>query len=37
MGAKTIEDYRAALAAAEMPPLDPAVYDELERSAGLLA
>ena len=37
MGAKTIEDYRTALAAAEMPPFDHTVYEGLERSAGLLA
>lgn len=36
MGAKNIDDYRAALAAVEMPPLDEAVRDELERIADLL-
>ena len=36
MGAKTIDDYRAALAAAEMPALDEAVCTELERLAALL-
>jgi aryl-alcohol dehydrogenase-like predicted oxidoreductase len=36
MGAKNIEDYRSAIAAAEMPPLDPAVRTELERMAASL-
>jgi aryl-alcohol dehydrogenase-like predicted oxidoreductase len=37
MGAKNIDDYRTALTAAEMPPLDETVSGELERSAALLA
>lgn len=37
MGAKNIADYRAALIAADMPPLDDSVRSELERSAALLA
>ena len=37
MGAKNIDDYRTALTAAEMPPLDKTVSRELERSAALLA
>jgi aryl-alcohol dehydrogenase-like predicted oxidoreductase len=36
MGAKTIDDYRTALTAAEMPPLDETVRTALERSASLL-
>jgi aryl-alcohol dehydrogenase-like predicted oxidoreductase len=37
MGAKNIDDYRTALAAAEIPSLDEAVCRELERAAALLA
>jgi aryl-alcohol dehydrogenase-like predicted oxidoreductase len=37
MGAKSIDDYRTALAAAEIPPLDETVRGELERSAAVLA
>ncbi|MBT8336782.1 MAG: aldo/keto reductase [Gemmatimonadetes bacterium] len=37
LGAKNIDDYRTALAAAEMPALDETVRIELERSAALLA
>jgi aryl-alcohol dehydrogenase-like predicted oxidoreductase len=36
MGAKNIEDYRSAIAAAGFPPLDPAVRVELERVAARL-
>ncbi len=36
MGAKGIEDYRAAIAAAEMPPLDEAVRECLENTAAFL-
>jgi aryl-alcohol dehydrogenase-like predicted oxidoreductase len=36
LGAKTIEDYRTALAAAETPPLEAAVRSGLERRAALL-
>jgi aryl-alcohol dehydrogenase-like predicted oxidoreductase len=37
MGAKSLNDYRTALAAVESPPLDDTVRSELESSAGLLA
>jgi aryl-alcohol dehydrogenase-like predicted oxidoreductase len=37
MGAKNIDDYRAALMAAEMPPLDDAVRGTLEGAVGLLS
>lgn len=37
MGAKNIDDYRVALRATDMPPLDERVCRELERSAALLA
>lgn len=37
LGAKSLDDYRAALAAAGMPPLDDAVRGQLERTAALLA
>ena len=37
LGAKNIDDYRAALTAAELPALDEAVCRELERIAGRLA
>ena len=36
MGAKNIDDYRAALAAAEMPPLDEGVREALESAAAVL-
>ena len=34
MGAKTIEDYRTALAAAALPPLDPDIRKKLEQMAS---
>lgn len=34
MGAKNIDDYRAALAAAELPPLDPTVREGFEATAS---
>lgn len=37
LGAKSIEDYLGALAAAGMPPLDESVRSELERTAAALA
>jgi aryl-alcohol dehydrogenase-like predicted oxidoreductase len=37
LGAKNIDDYRTALAATGMPPLDEAVCRRLERSAARLA
>lgn len=37
MGAKSIDDYKAALAAAGAPPLEEAVKRELERSAAAMA
>lgn len=37
MGAKNIDDYRAAIAAAEMPPLEEAVSTGLERISAALA
>ncbi len=36
MGAKNIDDYRAAVAAAELPPLDDGVRDALEEEAARL-
>ena len=36
MGAKNIDDYRSAIAAAEMMPLDPAVYAKLKRMTASL-
>ncbi|MEE9369076.1 MAG: hypothetical protein V3V05_09450 [Pontiella sp.] len=36
MGAKNIEDYRSAIAAAEMPPLDTTTRAALERSVEML-
>ncbi len=37
LGAKSLEDYRAAIVAAELPSLDDSVAEELERIAGELA
>jgi aryl-alcohol dehydrogenase-like predicted oxidoreductase len=37
LGAKNMEDYRAAIAATEMPPLDKKVRTGLERSAALVS
>jgi aryl-alcohol dehydrogenase-like predicted oxidoreductase len=37
LGAKNIDDYRAALTATELPPLDESVRRELERTAARLA
>lgn len=36
LGAKNIDDYRTAVAATDMPPLDDTVRSRLERSAALL-